>query len=135
CGAKRHKPEECSGPAHAPTPRVPDQPKKAEARGGNLRLVENRGDAPQDPASGPGSRCLDVHLRSGCLQSGPNAKPDGGKRVMPEKTTRSSFLRAFMGHPDPLLKASHSRLNRIQLCSINLFQERNGKKIAFSAAC
>src|SRR2546426_919136 len=52
-----------------------------QARGGSVRVAEDRGPAPPDSAPRTRSRRLDVHLRGGGLQPGAAADAPGGGRM------------------------------------------------------
>src|SRR5260370_311699 len=80
-GLAHHDPVECDRPTHHAPRGLRSEPVETQARGGDLRLAEDRRAAAQDPASRPGARELDVHLRLGGVQPGAHAQPGGDSRM------------------------------------------------------
>src|SRR6266403_1995859 len=69
---------------HSVNPRrLRGEPVETQARGGDLRVAEDRRAPAQDAASRPGASELDVHLRLGGVQPGPHPKPGGGAGMSP----------------------------------------------------
>ena len=82
-GPEHLAPVECDRSTHHAPRRLRREPGETQARGGDLRVAEDRRAAAQGAAPGLGARALDVPLRLGGVQPGPHSQPGGGAGMSP----------------------------------------------------
>jgi len=96
CGAQASRQRHPGGEGE--TGGLPDQPEKAEAGRGGVRVDEDGRVAAQGAIPGTGAGGVGLHLRRRRLQSGPHAQAAGAARLISERGAKSRAL-AASGRP------------------------------------